>query len=61
MLTEFELNEAKELKEQIQMSQSFFILNPNVQKQIKRLEELQSKCTHIYHNGVCVYCGKEMK
>lgn len=61
MLTEFEINEAKQLKEQIELSRSFFILNPHIEQQMKRLEELYSRCNHVYHNGVCVYCGKEVR
>ena len=61
MLTKFELDEAKQLKQEIERSTQFFIFNPNIQSQMKRLEELQSRCEHSYVNGVCIYCGKEMR
>lgn len=36
-----------------------FVLNPEVVKLEKEIEELQTKCEHNYVDGVCEYCGKE--
>jgi hypothetical protein len=36
-----------------------FVLNPEVVKLEKEIEELQTKCEHNYADGVCEYCGKE--
>ena len=60
MLTEFEMQEAKSLKESIDNSFHQFIFNPNLAKDIDRLEFLQKRCNHIYQGGKCVYCGKEI-
>jgi hypothetical protein len=36
-----------------------FVLNPEVVKLEKEIEELQTECEHNYVEGVCEYCGKE--
>ena len=36
-----------------------FTFNPRVAELEKEIEELQSKCVHSFHDGVCKYCGKE--
>lgn len=61
MLTKFEINEATQLKQQIEQSTQFFVFNPDISNQIKRLNELQEKCEHCFDKGVCIYCGKETK
>jgi hypothetical protein len=59
MLTEFEQNEAKALRESIKQTVYQFVLNPSIAKDIAKLENLEQQCNHIYKDGVCVYCGKE--
>lgn len=61
MLTEFELQEAQFLKNEIEQSMLHFVLNPEIEKYIKRLGELSKRCEHKYLNGECVYCGKPEK
>lgn len=36
-----------------------FTFNPRVAELEKEIEDLQSKCEHSFHDGVCEYCGKE--
>ena len=36
-----------------------FTFNPRVAELEKEIEELQSKCKHEFHDGICVYCSKE--
>ena len=36
-----------------------FTFNPRVAELEKEIDELQSKCVHSFHDGVCKYCGKE--
>lgn len=36
-----------------------FVLNPEAQKLMNEITELQSECPHEYVNGECKYCGKE--
>lgn len=59
MLTNFECNEAKALRESIAQSIFTFVLNPTIKNDMERLEELESKCEHKFENGFCIYCGKE--
>lgn len=59
MLTNFEMNEAKSLREAINQSLFDFVLNPEIARDLDRLEILEKKCSHKYENNVCVYCGKE--
>ena len=59
MLTNFECNEAKSLREGIKSSLFTFVLNPTMEKDIARLNKLESKCEHSYQDGICVHCGKE--
>lgn len=40
-------------------SMDVFTFNPRVAELEKEIEELQSKCNHNFHEGVCEYCGKE--
>ena len=47
----------KKLKETVDATS--FVLNPEVQKIRKELEEEQSKCNHVWDDkGVCYICGK---
>lgn len=38
-----------------------FVLNPEVVKLEKEIDELQSRCKHEFEKGACKYCGKEDK
>lgn len=36
-----------------------FILNQDIVKMSKEIEELRKKCDHKFdENGICVYCGR---
>ena len=59
MLTEFEMQEAKSLQESLRNSFAQFVLNPNLAKDLDRLDYLQNRCKHNFVQGVCSYCGKE--
>ena len=57
--------EKEEIKRQIeQKSQCIkelvdpcsFVLNPEVEKLQKEIEDLQFICPHSYKNGSCIYC-----
>jgi hypothetical protein len=36
-----------------------FVLNPEAQKLMNEITELQSECPHKFVDGECKYCGKE--
>lgn len=36
-----------------------FVLNPEAQKIMNEIYELQTECPHEFVNGECKYCGKE--
>jgi hypothetical protein len=38
-----------------------FVLNPEAQKLMNEITELQEVCPHEFVNGECKYCGKEDK
>ena len=59
MLTNFEAQEAKSLRESISKSFFDFVLNPSIATDIDRLEYLEKQCEHHFVNGICEYCGKD--
>ena len=36
-----------------------FVLNPEAQKIMNEIHELQEECPHKFVDGECKYCGKE--
>ena len=36
-----------------------FVLNEKAAKIRQEMEEVQSKCNHIFENGECIVCGME--
>jgi hypothetical protein len=36
-----------------------FVLNPEVSEIMKRITDLQEKCSHSFIDKKCEYCGKE--
>ena len=36
-----------------------FVLNPEVARLEREIEELQSTCNHCFIEGVCIHCTKE--
>lgn len=62
MLTSFELDRVAELIVKVNNLQNNFVFDPNIDKYLTEIEQIQSKCEHTeIADGVCVYCGKEIK
>ena len=51
-------NACEELEELLN-GMDTFTFNPRVAELEKEIEDLQAKCKHEFHDGVCAYCGKE--
>ena len=52
------VNACEELDELLS-GMDVFTFNPRIAELEKEIEELQDKCQHEFHDGVCAYCGKE--
>lgn len=40
---------------------STFVLNPETLRIRKEIDAVRATCYHIYENGFCIICGKEME
>ena len=49
-----------ENNEKIRSMLDNFILNTEIKKLMNANDELRAQCTHIYEDGVCIYCDKFM-
>lgn len=53
-------NRVRSLEERIRECNhpDFFVLNAEINELVEELDEVQSRCNHVFEDGFCVVCGR---